>query len=45
MAPSAWKKSRVREAVDDGATLTEAIEAMQRDYIARAGGETVFADW
>jgi hypothetical protein len=44
-APSAWKKARVREAVDDGATLPDAIEAMQRDYIARAGGETIFADW
>jgi hypothetical protein len=44
-APSAWKKARVREAVADGATLPDAIEAMQRDYIARAGDETVFADW
>jgi hypothetical protein len=43
--PSAWKKARVREAVDDGATLPEAIEAMQRDYLDRAGGETVFVDW
>jgi len=43
--PSAWKKARVREAVADGATLPEAIEAMQRAYIERAGGETVFVDW
>jgi len=43
--PSAWKKERVREAVDDGATLSGAIEAMQRDYLARAGGGTVFVDW
>ncbi|QGX95980.1 hypothetical protein EI982_14910 [Haloplanus rallus] len=43
--PSTWKKARVREAVDDGATLPDAIERMQRDYIERAGGETVFADW
>ncbi|MFB6255409.1 MAG: hypothetical protein ABEH58_01565, partial [Haloplanus sp.] len=43
--PSEWKKARVREAVADGATLPEAIEAMQRAYIERAGGETVFADW
>ncbi|MFB6101988.1 MAG: hypothetical protein ABEJ73_05430 [Haloplanus sp.] len=43
--PSAWKKARVREAIDDGTTLPEAIERMQRDYIDRAGGETVFADW
>jgi hypothetical protein len=43
--PSAWKKARVREAVADGATLPEAIEAMQREYIERAGGETAFVDW
>jgi hypothetical protein len=43
--PSAWKKARVREAVADGATLPEAIEAMQREYIGRAGGETPFVDW
>jgi hypothetical protein len=43
--PSAWKKSRVREAVDDGATLPVAIERMQRAYIDRAGGDTVFVDW
>jgi len=43
--PSAWKKARVREAVARGATLPEAIEAMQRAYIERAGGETPFADW
>ena len=43
--PSAWKKTRVRDAVDDGATFPEAIERMQRAYLDRAGGETVFADW
>jgi len=43
--PSAWKKARVREAVVDGATLPEAIERMQRAYIEREGGETVFVDW
>jgi len=43
--PSAWKKARVREAVADGASLPEAIEVMQREYIERAGGETVFVDW
>jgi hypothetical protein len=43
--PSAWKKERVREAVSDGANLPEAIEAMQRAYIERAGGETAFVDW
>ncbi|WP_248895460.1 hypothetical protein [Haloplanus halobius] len=43
--PSAWKKDRVRDAVDDGATLSEAIERMQQAYLDRAGGETVVADW
>jgi hypothetical protein len=43
--PSAWKKARVREAVDDGATLPAAIERMQRAYIERAGGDAVFVDW
>ncbi|MFC7257003.1 hypothetical protein [Haloplanus litoreus] len=43
--PSAWKKARVRAEVADGATLPEAIEAMQREYVDRAGGETVFVDW
>ncbi|WP_299332246.1 hypothetical protein [Haloplanus sp.] len=43
--PSAWKKDRVRAAVDDGATLPEAVERMQRTYLDHAGGGTVFADW
>jgi hypothetical protein len=43
--PSAWKKARVRDAVDDGATLPEAIERMQRAYLERAGGGTPFVDW
>jgi hypothetical protein len=43
--PSAWKKARVREELADGATLPAAIEAMQRAYLDRAGGETVFVDW
>jgi hypothetical protein len=43
--PSVWKKDRVRAAVADGATLPEAVERMQRAYIERAGGETVFVDW
>ncbi|SEA36494.1 hypothetical protein SAMN04488065_2844 [Haloplanus vescus] len=43
--PSAWKKARVREAVADGATLSEAIERMQRAYFDHAGGETAFVDW
>jgi hypothetical protein len=43
--PSAWKKMRVRAAVEDGATLPAAVERMQRAYVDRAGGETPFVDW
>ncbi|MFC7008034.1 hypothetical protein [Halalkalicoccus salilacus] len=41
--PSRWKKARVRERVDDGASLPEAIRGMQREYIDRAGRP--FAEW
>ncbi|MFB6122320.1 MAG: hypothetical protein ABEJ78_02535 [Haloferacaceae archaeon] len=33
--PASWKRERVRRAVDDGATLAEAIETMQRTYVRR----------
>jgi len=45
VVPSAWKKDRVRAALDDAAALPEAVERMQRAYFDRAGGETVVADW
>ncbi|MFC3958419.1 hypothetical protein [Halovivax cerinus] len=47
-APADWKRDRVRELADDGATLAEAIPEMQRAYVD-AQRETIlegsFADW
>jgi len=45
VAPSAWKRARVREAVDAGASLQEAVEAMQAEYVEHAGSGTPFAWW
>jgi hypothetical protein len=42
-APSRWKKARVRERIDDGASLPEAIRGMQREYVERTGRP--FAEW
>lgn len=41
--PSRWKKARVRERIDDGASLPEAIRGMQREYMERAGRP--FEEW
>ena len=43
--PSQWKKARVREALDDGATLAEAITAMQTAYNRHSGRGQPFAQW
>jgi len=43
MTPSQWKIDRVREEIDAGAGLEEAITAMQRAYIERCG--TPFVRW
>ena len=43
--PSQWKKARVREALDDGASLAGAIESMQRDYYERSQRGEPFAEW
>ncbi|MFB6074699.1 MAG: hypothetical protein ABEJ89_06775 [Haloarculaceae archaeon] len=43
--PSAWKIERVREALEDGRDLDEAIAAMQRDYYELSREERTFADW
>ncbi|MFD1642613.1 hypothetical protein [Halohasta litorea] len=43
--PSQWKKARVREELDSGASLTGAIAAMQTDYIAHSQRGEPFADW
>jgi hypothetical protein len=43
--PSAWKKARVREHLDDGASLAAAIERMQRTYIEQSRSRSSFAEW
>jgi len=43
--PSQWKKARVREALDTGSSLTEAIAAMQTDYIRHSQRGEPFANW
>jgi hypothetical protein len=44
-SPSAWKRARVRERVDAGDSLPEAIRAMQAAYVERAATGRPFADW
>ncbi|RLM57204.1 hypothetical protein DVK02_05315 [Halobellus sp. Atlit-31R] len=44
-SPSAWKRARVREAVEDGAPLPEAIRKMQATYVERAASGAPFAGW
>ena len=43
--PSAWKRARVRAALQGGADLATAIERMQRDYARLSDAGTPFADW
>ncbi|RQG98073.1 hypothetical protein [Natrarchaeobius chitinivorans] len=46
--PARWKRELVRSAVADGTSLEEAIESMQRRYVARQREtllEGSFADW
>jgi hypothetical protein len=43
--PSQWKKARVRDELNNGVSLTEAIAAMQNDYIAHSQCSEPFADW
>jgi hypothetical protein len=43
--PSDWKRARVREAVDGGATLPDAIRRMQRAYLESACHVESFVDW
>jgi hypothetical protein len=45
VTPSVWKKRRVREALDDGATLEEALTEMQREYVRLSREHETFADW
>ncbi|MFB6233518.1 MAG: hypothetical protein ABEH61_04600 [Haloarculaceae archaeon] len=43
--PSVWKIDRVREGLADGRSLTEAITAMQREYVRRSRASESFASW
>ena len=43
--PSAWKKARVHEGLDDGLALPAAITAMQQEYIRRSRERSSFAEW
>ena len=45
VTPSVWKKRRVREALDGGASLDEALTAMQREYVERSREHETFVDW
>ncbi len=48
VTPGSWKREQVRAAVDEGATLDEAITTMQCQYIDRQSEtllEGSFADW
>ncbi len=48
LTPAGWKRERVRERLDEGATLEAAIGGMQREYVARQAEtliEGTFADW
>jgi len=44
-APSAWKRARVREALDAGASLPAAIERMQAEYVEHSRKGTAFERW
>ncbi|MFP4175493.1 MAG: hypothetical protein ACLFSW_06945, partial [Halobacteriales archaeon] len=45
VTPSVWKKNRVREALDDGASFEEAVHGMQREYVALTDEHNTFAEW
>ena len=45
MTPSEWKLDRVREGLDAGATLPEAIERMQYAYIVNADSGKPVTRW
>jgi hypothetical protein len=46
--PADWKREKVRERLDAGASLEAAIVGMQREYVGRQAETLVggsFADW
>ncbi|RDI72540.1 hypothetical protein [Halopelagius longus] len=44
-SPSAWKRARVRERLDAGESLPDAVRAMQREYVEQAATGRAFATW
>lgn len=48
VTPASWKREHVRAALEDGASLEDAIATMQRAYVDRQREtllEGSFADW
>ncbi|QLH76494.1 hypothetical protein HZS55_03870 [Halosimplex rubrum] len=45
ITPSAWKKSRVREHLNDGADLETALARMQGEYVELSREHANFAEW
>jgi hypothetical protein len=43
--PATWKRDRVRDRLDDGDALADAITTTQREYIEQSQTTTTFADW
>jgi hypothetical protein len=43
--PSAWKKARVHDGLDEGLDLPAALMEMQRQYIRASGEHSSFAEW
>ncbi|AZH25885.1 glutamate--cysteine ligase family protein [Haloplanus aerogenes] len=43
--PSTWKRRQVRDRIEAGEDLSDAITGMQREYIRRAEATDSFAEW
>lgn len=44
-SPSAWKRARVRDRLDAGDALPDAVRAMQREYAEKSATGRAFATW
>ena len=43
--PASWKRDRVRERLDAGDSLPDAVEGAQRRYVERAAATDAFVEW
>ncbi|QSW98948.1 hypothetical protein [Haloterrigena alkaliphila] len=43
--PSRWKLARVRDHLEAGERFEDAVRAMQREYVRRAGGDEPITQW